>query len=351
MTAHPKLSPNNLLIALYALAALAGCAKHSPGVADTAKLPPLPAVKASVATARAENLPAITEVTGTIRPVQRAVIAAKVMGTIEELPVTLGQRVAAGDQLVRISAGEIAARVTQAQSQFNAARRDLERERALLPKGASTADMVKGLEDRFAAAQAMVREAEIMVGYATLRSPFDGVVTRKLADAGDLASPGMPLLELEGLAGHQVEVGLPDSLAAALPEGSSLKVDVPVAGVSFTGKVVELSSAADASARTTTARISVPAGTAIRSGQFARVQVPGAPVRMLLVPAAAVTRLGQMERVFITGHDKRARLRLVKTGAVRGDRIEILSGVDDGESVVVSPAAGLREGQPLEFQP
>jgi membrane fusion protein, multidrug efflux system len=94
----------------------------------------------------------------------------------------------------------------------------------------------------------------------------------------------------------------------------------------------------------------VPAGTAVRSGQYARVQVPGAPARTVLAPTAAVSTLGQMERVFVTV-ENRAVLRLVKTGATRGDRVEILSGLGDGDRIVVRPPAGLQEGQPLEVQP
>jgi RND family efflux transporter MFP subunit len=347
---RPRRAPA-LLAALIAAAVLAGCGKHGSSSAGASAAPNLPPMKARVITVHTESLPMITEITGTVRPVQRAVVAAKVMGAIDEMPVTLGQRVSAGDLLAKISAGEISARVAQAQSQLNAATRDLERERALLQKGASTADMVRGLEDRFAAAQAMIREAEVMLGYVTLLAPFDGVVTRKMANAGDLASPGVPLLELEGLSNFQVEVGLPDSLAATLPEGASLDVEVPVAGVSFTGKVVEISSAADPLARTVSAKITVPADARVRSGQFARVQVPGTPVRALLAPADAVTRLGQMERVFVAANDDRAILRLVKTGGTRGERVEILTGLDDGERIVVAPPAGMREGQPLEFQP
>ena len=89
----------------------------------------------------------------------------------------------------------------------------------------------------------------------------------------------------------------------------------------------------------------------VRSGQFARVQVPGVLVRVLLAPVAAVSRLGQMERIFVVGAGNRAGLRLVKTGAMRGDLIEILTGLDDGERVVLSPPAALREDQPLEIQP
>lgn len=313
----------------------------------------------------------LTEVAGTVRPVQHAVIAAKVMGVIEELPVTLGQRVKAGDRLVKISAGEISARLLQAQAQLNQARRDLDRERDLLGKGASTPDMVKNLEDRFAMTQAMVREADVMLGYATVSAPFDGVVARKLASTGDLAAPGMPLLELEGTGDFQVEAGIPDSLAPRLAVGTPLAVDVPATGAAFTGSLVELSSAADPSTRAITAKISVPPGTPVGSGQYAHVQVPGLPVRALLAPATAVSTLGQMERVFVAAesgpgvppvvstdmgkmprpHFAFAVLRLVKTGAVRGDRVEILAGLADGERIVVDPPAGLREGQILEVAP
>jgi len=98
------------------------------------------------------------------------------------------------------------------------------------------------------------------------------------------------------------------------------------------------------------AKISVPAAIAVRSGQFARVLVPGAPGRVLFAPAGAVTLFGQMERVFVA-RAGRAELRLVKTGARRDDRVEILAGLSDGEQVVINPPAGLREGQPLEVKP
>jgi hypothetical protein len=80
------------------------------------------------------------------------------------------------------------------------------------------------------------------------------------------------------------------------------------------------------------------------------VQVPGAPVRALLAPAGAVSILGQMERVFVVG-DGRAVLHLVRTGAVRGDRVEVLAGLSDGDRLVVNAPAGLQEGQPLEVAP
>lgn len=339
---------SRLFLPLSALALVAGCAKHDTSAPAAAPLPP---AKVRLATARAENLATVTEITGTVRPAQRAHLAAKVMGAIEAFPATLGQKVRKGDLLLKISAAEITARVTQAQAQLNVARRDLAREKDLLGKGASTADMVRGLEDRLTMTQAMVREAEVMLGYTKILAPFDGVVARKLANAGDLAAPGMPLLEIEGTADFQIEAAVPDSLASNLAPGTSLAVTIPATQTNFTGTIAEVSSAADAYARSVLAKISVPAGAAVRSGQFARVQLSGSPVRTLLAPAAAVSNLGQMERVFVAGEGNRAVLRLVKTGATRGDRVEVLSGLDDNERVVVNAPAGLREGQPLEVLP
>lgn len=334
---------------LASLALVAGCSKKTAQEASGAPL--LPSAKVHTSVVRSEDAPALVEVTGTVRPAQRAMIAAKVMGTIEDLPVTLGQRVQKGDLLVKISAAEISAKVMQAQSQFNMARRDLERERDLLQKNASTADMVKGLEDRFAMMQAMVREAEVMLGYTKIQAPFDGVVARKHANMGDLAAPGMPLVEIEGAGDFQVEAGIPDSLTVQIKTGTELRVEVPSTGFSFSARLIELSSAADPHARTVQAKLAVPAGTTVRSGQFVRLQVPGTLHRALLVPTAAVMPLGQMERVFVI-QEGRVVLRLVKTGAIRGEGIvEILSGLSDKDRVVVNAPVGLKEGQSVEVLP
>ena len=337
---------SRLLLLTAAALALVGCSKPHP--AAPADLPPVRVAIARVAT---EDLPVLTAVTGTIRPVQRATIAAKVMGVIEQLPVSLGQRVATGDLLVQLTATDLAARVAQARTQLDQSRRDLERDTRLAATGAATADALRLSTDRVALAEAALREAETTLGYATLRAPFAGVVSRRLVYAGDLASPGQPLVELEGSAAFEIEVPVPDSLATHLAIGTSLTATLPLSGASFTGVITERSSAADASARSVLAKVSVPADTLVHSGQFVRVQLPGEPARTILVPANTVSAFGQMERVFVVSADHRATLRLVKAGARRGDRIEVLSGLDGGEAVVIAPPAGLRDGQPLTLAP
>lgn len=336
------------LILATATLALFGCSRH-PEVAATR--PSLPAARVRLAPVTLSEVAQTTELTGLVRPTQHAILSAKVMGVIADMPVALGQAVHAGDLLVKVSADEIAARVTQARSQFNAARRDLERERELAKKGASTADMVRGLEDRVSTAEAMVREAETMQSYTELRAPFDGTISRKLANTGDMAAPGYPLLELEGASGFQVEASVPDSLAASLSPGAVLDIEIPATHVRFSAQLTELSSAADPMALTVLAKFVVPTGVHVRSGQFARLQILEAALPTLLVPATAVSRVGQLQRVFVLGEGDRAVLRLVKTGAAHGASVEILAGLDDKERIVVDGSVAIREGQPLEIVP
>ena len=345
----PPMRPDRFVVFCAAAALVSGCGRPAaPGGEAGADLPP---AAVALATVHAESLPSATECPGSVRPLKSAQVAAKVMGAIVEMPVALGQRVRAGDLLARIGAEEIAARLAEARAQLSTARRDLERERELLAKDASTAETVKGLEDRFSAAQAAVRGAEAMQGYTELRAPFDGAVARKMADVGDLASPGRAILEIESAGEFQVEAAIPDSLAAHLAPGAPVAVEIPSRGVAFAGALAELSSAADPGAHTVVAKIRVPAGIPAGSGEFARVQVAGAPVATLLAPASAVAAVGQLQRVFVAGEGNRAVLRLVRTGASHGDRVEILSGLEDGERVVVAPPAGLREGRLLEARP
>jgi len=325
--------------------ALTACRRSDPtGVATSG--PTLPVHAALVS---AERIPLLTEVPATIRPAERAVIAAKLTGTIANLPWGLGQSVRAGEVLLTLSAPETEARVRQAQAQLAEAGRAAERERTLVTKGVNPPDALRDAEDRLRFAQASLAEAEAMLAYAEVRAPFAGVVTEKHVLSGDLATPGLPLLAIESTQHLRAEGTIPERLAASLHIGDSLDVTFDDAPVPVTGKIEELSSAADAVSRSLLVKVALPAGSA-RSGQFARLLVPAGEADALLVPLGAVSRFGQMERVFVI-EQARAVLRLVKTGRSSGSRVELLSGVNAGEQVVLAPPAALRDGAPVAVQP
>ena len=335
----------NRLSLLVAALALAGCSRHNtPGVLADGPAMPVP-----TALARLEQFPVRLEVPATVRPAKRAIIAAKITGTVASMPFGLGQAVAAGGVLLTLNALEAEARLRQAQAQLAEATRTAERERTLVAKGVNAPDSQKDAEDRLRYAQAAAAEAEAMLANATIRAPFDGVVTEKNVLPGDLATPGLPLLVLESTLHLRAEGTIPEKAAAGLHSGDTIDVVLEDSASPVPGRLEEISTAADSVSRSVLVKIALPAGTA-RSGQFARLLVGNTQVDTLLVPVTAVTRFGQMERIFIV-EQSRAVLRLVKTGRTLRDHLEILSGLNAGEQVVLAPPPALRDGQPVTLQP
>ena len=337
--------PSRHVSSVIALLALAACSRQPPAVGESAG----PALPVRTAVVALERLPLLVEAPATIRPAERASIAAKLTGTVATFSLGLGSAVAAGDILLTLNAPETEARFRQAQAQLTEAERNTDRARTLVSKGVSAPDTLREAEDRLRFAQAAAAEAEALLAYATVRAPFAGVITEKHVLVGDLAAPGVPLLVLESTQHLRAEGTVPEKAATALRPGDVVGVLLDDAAAPVSGRLEEISAAADAISRSILVKVALPAGTA-RSGQFARLQVASGTSESLLVPAAAVSRFGQMERIFIV-EQGRAILRLVKTGRTTGDRVEILAGLNAGEQVVLAPPAALHDGQLVTAQP
>ena len=326
---------------------LSGCKDHDEQKQD--ELPPLPSVTVEVEEVSEETARTRIEVVGTVEAVQRASISARISGQIVELPVLLGSSVEQGELLVKISAGEISAKVLQAEAQLAQARRNLDREKKLQQEGASTRETVKSLQDVTRIAEAAYTEAKTMLDYTIITAPFSGTVTRKMANVGDLASPGMNLLEIENSDELQVLAQVPEALLLKVSVGDSLPVHIPAAVLTLMGEVAEVAPAADPMSRTAPVKIRIPVGPDLRVGQFARVDLESSGELTLVVPESAVIQKGQMDLVFVV-EENVARLRLIRTGGKYDGDVEILSGLEPGERVVVAGADQLQDGQPLTIK-
>ena len=313
--------------------------------------PQLPTLQVQVEPLEQVTAPSRLEVVGTLEAIERASISSRIPGQIIELPVVLGSRVSQGDLLVKISAGEISAKVLQAEAQLSQARRNLDRESKLQKQGASTEETVKSLTDAARIAEAAFKEARTMLDYTEITAPFSGTVTKKIANIGDLASPGMVLLTIENGEALQVLAQVPESLLLSVNQGDKVPIRIPAASLIIEGEVAEVAPAANPLSRTAPVKINIPSSPDLRVGQFARIGLNGKEEKTILVKREAVLSKGQMDMVFI--HDvttTTARMRLVKTGAVHGSQVEILSGLEPGEQIVVSAVERLQDGQPLEIQ-
>ncbi|MFN2355214.1 MAG: efflux RND transporter periplasmic adaptor subunit [Desulfopila sp.] len=321
-----------------------GCSSDN----ETAHTPAAPQEPVKVRTfeVAATRIADQVEIMATVQAAKSAVISSRISGNITEIHVSPGSFVQKNDDLVHISAEEISAKVLQARAQLSQAERNLKREQKLLQQKAATREAVKSLEDTLKIAQANYREAKTMLGYTTVAAPFDGRITRKIVDVGGLAVPGKPLLHIENEENIQVFTDVPETLASHVHMGMEMDISIPVASLNVTGTVAEITPIADRQSRTVAIKLDIDNYPALRSGQFARVRLPGTTVQTIVVPPETVHSFGQMERIFLE-EQGRARLRLVRTGKHYDSGIEILSGLSDGDTIVYREEGRLHDGQPI----
>jgi HlyD family secretion protein len=343
-----------------------------------------------VVTAAAEltELASSVEAGGIVRPRMTALVASRVMAPIVDVRVRAGDRVRRDDVLVILDSRDLraddarakAAAIAAAES-VNAAEADVragetavtlarlthERMAALQAKrSATTAELDQAAaadaaaEAQHAAAQSRLAAAgaardaasaaaaatAVTVTYATLTAPFDGIVTERSAEPGSMATPGSPLLTLEDPTPYRLEATLDESRAAHVSRGDEVKVRLDTEPTSISGRVVEIARV-DPSSHSFRVKIDLPAGFAVRSGQFGRASFSGPARRAVTIPSLALVRRGQLTFVFVAETDHRVRLRAVSTGDAAGDRTEVLAGLREGERVVTSPAASLSDGDAI----
>lgn len=334
-------------VAIGLLPLFAGCSSKKEAPAHpTASLP-----TASIRVLPAQHKPhALTEeVVGTVRAKLQATLEAKVSGRLTFLPVAVGQRVKKGEIVARLDAGELNARLEQAEAALDLAERDGKRVASLFDQQAVTRAEFDAAQARIRLARGQAAEARAMMSYIEVAAPFDGVVTRKPAEVGDLASPGKPLLALEDPAVLQLEADLPQAIAAQVQAQARLNIRLDGTTNEITGTVSEIAPVADPLSRTLRVKVDLPAQPGLSSGHFARLLVPVGTATTLRVPNSAIVTRGQLEMVFVATNGQ-ARLVLVRTGRSFGAEREVLSGLQANEAVVVDGAAALLDGQPVEVK-
>jgi membrane fusion protein, heavy metal efflux system len=356
----------------------AGGEEHAPGggdapasESDLVVLSPEASASAGITTALVASRPfaAQLETTGEVgRNEDRlAHVGSRVSGRIAAVHATLGQSVRAGQALAVIDStelGEAKADYLQSRAREELARANFERESRLAAEKISSQKEVLEARAALLEAEAARRNAEERLHLfglgerqiarlnsgsgATLLSisaPFEGVVIEKDASLGEIVSPEQKLFTVADLrrVWIWVDVFEKDLGRVHLDDGAVVDVDA-YPGETFGGRVSFLSAQVDPATRTVRARLDVDnADGRLRPGMFARVRLSdphgaggtGQSAVAVVVPERALQRQGEGFVVFVAESEGRFRRREVTTGRKAGGMVEILSGLRDGEAVVV----------------
>jgi RND family efflux transporter MFP subunit len=226
--------------------------------------------------------------------------------------------------------------VRQAQAGLALAQAGVKQARAAAKQADVRRAEVLGAQAQVGQGKAALQMARVTLDYATIVAPFDGVVTRRSVDPGSLASPGTPLLILQG-GDLRLEATVPEGKLSSVRKGSSIPVELDAfSGRPVTGRVVEISPQGDATSHTFVVKVRLPGDSGVRSGMFGRARFRTGTERQILVPSTAIVLREGLTYVYVVGDGNRASLRLVTAGASAGQQTAILSGLHAGERVVTS---------------
>jgi len=302
-------------------------------------------------------------------------VVPRAAGRLQDIFVRLGDQVRLGQRIAKIEDQEIQEQVRQAEAAFEVSKATIRQREADLSLAKTNVDRARNLfqrellpqqtlddnEARYQAAvaqldlaraqntqsQARLDELKINLDNTNVVSPVDGFVARRAVDPGAFVGQNAPIVDVVDIRRVRLVVNVVEKDLQQVTLGDNANVNVDAfPGETFSGRIARVSPVLDATTRTATIELEIPnPGFRLKPGMYARVNIITANKRdALAVPANAVVDVNGRRGVYVADENNTARFRAIRVGIEAPDLIEVLDGVDEGETVVTTGAAGLTDG-------
>jgi RND family efflux transporter MFP subunit len=347
-----------ILFSLLGLAAIVGILAWLLGAFhETAQPgPPRPVllrVPAGAPTVTVEEIdvPLTETAVGTIHPVHRVSVGAKLLARVKVMHVEKsGVPVEKGQLLVELDDSDLRARLAQVEAALLSAKAQRDqmlvergRTRTLYEKKVEPKAALDAAETRVSTAEAEVTRSEQTVAfaraqmdYAKIHAPIDGIVIDKEVEAGDLVTPGQTLVTLYDPESMQLVARVRERLAMRLTPGDEVAVSIEALDLDCHGRIDQIVPEAQAASRVFEVRVTGPCPPGIYAGMFGRLHIPVGSRPEIRIPETAVRRVGQMETVYVVQEGGTLLRRFVQTGRSREQHVEVLAGLQPGEIILAS---------------
>jgi len=363
---------------IYSLAvisfALLGCGSIEPGGS-----PVIESVHARVVKSKEVQAAATVQATGALHARQSATLSAQVVGRVQQVLVHEGDAVKAGQTLIVLDDATLKSATEQARAAVKAAEsqqiaaqtnadlaastlaryKQLQTQKSVSPQEmdevtrrseAATAQAEAVLAQTNAAI-AQLNGSQVMLNYSRVTAPFAGVITARMVDPGSLASPGVPLIQIDSAGTLQLQATLAESAIRFVHKGMKTGISIASLGSVSSGTVSEILPAADMSSHTFLIKIDLPPSKDLRAGMYATAEIPTGTRPAILAPRSAIVNRGSLSCAYVLDSNNVAQLRYVTLGTMREDLVEILSGIARDERLVDNPADRELAGKRIEVQP
>ncbi|WP_339840112.1 efflux RND transporter periplasmic adaptor subunit [uncultured Maribacter sp.] len=327
-----------------------------------------PAIAVQVKTVSEDNSSPFLSVSGKIEAAKSANISTRMMGYVDKIYVGVGDKVSDGQLLMSVNNANMSAQlaqvnagITEAEAAFTNAEKDYNRFSTLFQENSASQKELDDITANYNMAKARLESAKQMrngvnaqMGYANIRAPFNGVVTNKFISAGDMANPGMALMEVESPGKYQVLAMVPESEILDVKSDIEVTVQIKALNENVKGKVTEVSTSSKNTGGQYLVKVILDKTDAqILSGMYATVQFPVArktTTSAVMIPIEAIVKNGQLSGIYTVSQSNTALLRWLRLGRTFGDEVEVLSGLSADEQYIVSAEGKLFNGAKIANQ-
>lgn len=353
----------NLFISLMVVAVLAqACGSNA-----SEKVKEVKTLKAKAELLTSTIVPKKFHYTGTVSSVNQSTLSTRIMGQISKVLVHEGDEVKRGQLLVSIRSNDIQAKqkqveanIIQVKAAFKHAKDDYNRIQTLRSSNSASQKELDDITVHYEMTKAQLDAAEKakeevleMLSYANIRAPYSGVITQRFVDGGDMANPGMPLLAIEAPGLFEVNARIPESDIYKVEKGDEVEVILDACQKPVKGIIARISPSSRFSGSQFETRINLLPNreqrSAIRSGVFAHVKHLKGEESKLLVSEDMIVERGQLKGIWTVSQAGDALLRWVRLGKTYGDKVEVLSGLSEGNQLITSAQGRLFDGAQLEL--
>ena len=315
------------------------------------KAKPVPVV--AVQKAQVAPISRTLDLTGTATPTRQARLASPGEGPIQNCRVREGDQVKRGERVLTIGrSGAAAAQVTAMAESVKEQAAELNRTKILVQSGAIPGSQLDTARAKYEGARALMAKARESAGDYSVAAPWDGVVSKVLVKDGDFVAPRAPLVEMYDPNSLVIRLAVPEAQSTLVFKGMPVKVQMDAyPGKTFEGKISLVYPDLDTRMRTRTAEVKLDYPVALIPGMFARLQVViETAADAVVVPGDAVLVLPNGEKVAFIIKDGKAQRRVLQTGLEAGGQVQIVSGVQPGETVVTAGNEKLKDGMEVKAQ-
>ena len=299
-----------------------------------------------IVTAKKQAITLFSEIPAFVISKNSVTISSKLMGYVKGLRVDVGDRVKKGEILLKIDSQSIREKIKQVKANFENAKFNYTRIKNLYKEGAVSEKTFIAAKSTFEQAKAALKDARTLLSYSIVRSPINGFISKRFVQNGDLAAPSQPLLAVEGSSFYQVQTNIPNSLFDNFLKMKKVLIDIEGKEIYGTPQYIQKSE--DPVSHTHLVKITIPKLKFVHPGEFAKVLIAQNPIEAITVPESSIVERGGIEGVFVLDKNNVAHFRMLRLGEKVGKEYIVLSGLKQGERLVVNPPYYLENNSRLK---